>query len=128
MAPRLFFPILARRGVFPGVQRYSRFSPKGEWNNRYRWIGVRGPVILRMASKWHLRAHPACGREKHYRGKLRSRSLAGRCPKKTFTRLGDGSYKGNYLWPMYGKTARSIIVAERIVETRKTSNTGARGD
>jgi tricorn protease len=37
---------------------------------------------------------------------------------RTFTRLGDDAYKGNYLWPMYGRNGQIYFVADRLPNER----------
>jgi tricorn protease len=47
--------------------------------------------------------HPATWSRKHYRGSYAADLWVMEVGSKKFTRLGDEDYKGNRLWPMYGR-------------------------
>ena len=69
-------------------------------------------------SKLAFTRHPTSWSRKHYRGSFASdlwvMDVAGR----KFTKLGDPDYKGNSLWPMYGKGGDIYFVADRLANEK----------
>jgi tricorn protease len=55
--------------------------------------------------------HPAVWSRKHYRGSYAADLWVMDVAAKKFTRLGDEEYKGNRLWPMYGRNGEIYYVA-----------------
>ncbi len=62
--------------------------------------------------------HPAPWWRKHYRGSYAADLWVMDVAAKSFTRLGDDEYKGNRLWPMYGRNGEIYYVANRIADEK----------
>jgi tricorn protease len=56
--------------------------------------------------------HPGVWWRKHYRGSYATDLWVMDVKDKTFSKLGDGVYKGNYFWPMYGNKGEIYFVAD----------------
>jgi tricorn protease len=65
-------------------------------------------------SKMAFTRHPGVWSRKHYRGSYAVDLWLMDVAAKKFTRLGDGDYKGNYMWPMYGRGGDIYFVADRL--------------
>ena len=57
--------------------------------------------------------HPSVWSRKHYRGSYAADLWVMDVAAKTFNKLGDPDYKGNYLWPMYAANGEIYFVADR---------------
>jgi tricorn protease len=57
--------------------------------------------------------HPSVWSRKHYRGAYAADLWVMDIAAKTYAKLGDADYKGNYLWPMYGNKGEIYFVADR---------------
>jgi len=57
--------------------------------------------------------HPSVWSRKHYRGAYAADLWVMDIAAKSYTKLGDPDYKGNYLWPMYGADGFIYFVADR---------------
>ena len=101
-------------GAFPTVATLYKVSPEGgmeqplptDWGAN----GSYSPDGARLA----FTRHPSVWSRQHYRGEYAADLWIMDVAAKTFTRLGDPDYKGNYLWPMYGKNGEIYFVADRI--------------
>ncbi len=58
--------------------------------------------------------HPSVWSRKHYRGAYAADLWVMDVAARKFTKLGDPDYKGNYLWPMYGRNGEIYFVADRL--------------
>ena len=106
---KIVFTSVRGNGVFPTVSTLWEVSPDGgietpiqtDWG---AWASY-SPDGQRMA----FARHPATWSRKHYRGSyaadlwVEDLGVADLGGAHKFTRLGDEDYKGNRLWPMYGR-------------------------
>ena len=112
-------------GVFPGVATLFEVPADGghgtsrcttDWGS---WASY-SPDGKKLA----FTRHPGAWSRKHYRGSyavdLWLTDVAGH----GFTRLGDGDYKGNYLWPMYGNDGSIYFVADRLPDEKNVKYGG----
>jgi tricorn protease len=65
-------------------------------------------------SKLVFNRHPMVWWRKHYRGSYAADLWLMEVAQKKFSRLGDGDYKGNYFWPMYGNNGDIFFVSDRL--------------
>src|SRR2546430_6798990 len=70
-------------------------------------------------SKLAFTRHPGSWSRKHYRGSFASDLWLMDVRSRKFTKLGDADYKGNYLWPMYGRNGEIYFVADRLPEEKE---------
>ena len=72
--------------------------------------------------------HPAVWSRQHYRGAYAAdlwvMDVRATDVTKKFTKLGDADYKGNYLWPMYGR-GEIYFVADRVADEKTVKFAGA---
>jgi tricorn protease len=58
--------------------------------------------------------HPSVWSRKHYRGSWAADLWVEEVATKKFTKLADPDYKGNYLWPMYGRNGDIYFVSDEM--------------
>jgi tricorn protease len=69
-------------------------------------------------SKLAFTRHPSEWNRQHYRGSYAADLWVMDVKAKTFVKLGDEDYKGNYLWPMYGHNGEIYYVADQLPNER----------
>ncbi|MCL4402274.1 MAG: MdsD protein, partial [Acidobacteria bacterium] len=115
---RVLFQSMRGKGVFPTVATLFEVSMEGgleqpvptDWGS---WASY-SPDGSRLAFS----RHPGVWSRKHYRGSYAVDLWLMNIAAKTFTRLGDPDYKGNCLWPMYGRNGEIYFVADRTANER----------
>ena len=70
------------------------------------------------ATKLAFTRHPGVWSRKHYRGSYAVDLWLEDIAAKKFTRLGDDDYKGNYMWPMYGRNGEIYYVADEMANEK----------
>ena len=65
-------------------------------------------------SKLAFTRHPSEWSRQHYRGSYAADLWVMDVKASTFKKLGDEDYKGNYLWPMYGRNGDIYYVADQL--------------
>ncbi len=111
---RILFESSRNKGVFPSVATLFEVSIDGglekplptDWGS---WASYSAD-----ASKLAFTRHPGVWSRKHYRGSYAVDLWLEDVAAKKFTRLGDDDYKGNYLWPMYGRNGEIYYVADEM--------------
>ncbi len=101
-------------GVFPNVATLLTVSVDGgmeqpietDWGSS----GSYSPDGAKMA----FTRHPSVWSRKHYRGSYAADLWVEEIAAKKFTRLADPDYKGNYLWPMYGRDGEIYFVSDEM--------------
>ncbi|MBI2946078.1 MAG: PD40 domain-containing protein [Verrucomicrobia bacterium] len=106
------------QGVFPSVATLFEISVEGGMEQPIGTDWGSGASYSPDASKLAFTRHPATGTRKHYRGSYATDLWVMDVGAKKFTRLGDGDYKGNNLWPMYGRNGEIYFVADRLREEK----------
>jgi len=108
---KIVFTSSRGNGVFPSVITLWEISPEG---------GIETPIATDWGawasyapdgSKMAFTRHPATWSRKHYRGSYAADLWVEDLSSKKFARLGDEDYKGNRLWPMYGRNGEIYYVA-----------------
>jgi tricorn protease len=115
---RILFDSSRSKGAFPGVTTLFEIAAEGgmeqpldtDWGS---W-GSYSPDGMRLA----FTRHPGTWSRKHYRGSYAVDLWLMDVAAKKFQRLGDADYKGNYLWPMYGRSGEIFFVADRLPEEK----------
>jgi tricorn protease len=69
-------------------------------------------------SKLAFTRHPGVWSRQHYRGSFAVDLWLEDVATKKFTKLGDADYKGNYLWPMYGRNGEIYYVADELPDEK----------
>jgi tricorn protease len=115
---KILFQSTRGDGVFPTVATLFEISEKG---------GMEQPIATDWGSwasyspdgsKLAFTRHPGVWSRKHYRGSYAVDLWLMDTAKKEFTRLGDEDYKGNYLWPMYGRNGEIYFVADPLANEK----------
>jgi tricorn protease len=110
---RVMFSSVRAKGVFPSVATLFEVSVDG---------GTEVPVSTDWGAtasyspdgaKLAFMRHPAVWSRKHYRGAYAGDLWVMDVAAKTFTKLGDSEFKGNYLWPMYAAGGEIYFVSDR---------------
>ncbi len=108
---KIIFTSSRGNGVFPSVITLWEISPEG---------GIETPIATDWGAwasyapdgqKLAFTRHPAPWSRKHYRGSYAADLWVEDLASKKFARLGDEDYKGNRLWPMYGRNGEIYYVA-----------------
>jgi tricorn protease len=115
---RVLFTSTRGNGVFPTVATLWEIAAAGgietpvptDWG---AWASY-SPDGARLA----FTRHPAPWSRKHYRGTYAADLWVMDVASKKFARLGDEEYKGNRLWPMYGRNGEIYYVANRLPDER----------
>lgn len=120
---KILFSSSRGNGTFPGVATLWEISPDG---------GIEQPVNTDWGSygsyspdgsKLAFTRHPGNWSRQHYRGSYAADLWLMDVAAKKFTKLGDEDYKGNHLWPMYGRNGEVYFVSNQI-PNEKTAKWG----
>ncbi|MDB6066251.1 MAG: peptidase [Pedosphaera sp.] len=115
---KILFGSSRAKGVFPTVTTLFEIPVDG---------GMEQPVLTdwgswasysQDGSKLAFTRHPGVWSRKHYRGSYAVDLWLMDVASQKFTKLSDGDYKGNYLWPMYGHNGDIYFVADRLPNER----------
>ena len=114
----ILFQSTRGNGVFPTVATLFTIPAQGgmEESVKTDWgsAGSYSPDGARLA----FTRHPAVWSRKHYRGSYAADLWVMDVTARKFTKLGDTDYKGNYLWPMYGRNKEIYSVADRLPDEK----------
>lgn len=109
----VLFSSVRGKGAFPTVATLFEVSVDG---------GIEQPLPTDWGSsgsyspdgkKLAFMRHPSVWSRKHYRGAYAADLWVMDLAAKTYKKLGDEDYKGNYLWPMYGNNGEIYFVSDR---------------
>ena len=111
---RIIFESSRGQGVFPSVTTLWEVSPesgmeqpiKTDWGSN----GSYSPDGAKLA----FTRHPGGWSRKHYRGSYAADLWVMDVAAKKFAKLGGEDYKGNYLWPMYGRNGEIYFVSNEL--------------
>ncbi len=110
---RVLFSSTRGKGAFPTVATLFEVSVEG---------GIEQPIDTDWGanasyspdgSKLAFMRHPAVWSRKHYRGSYAADLWVMDTKAKTYSKLGDSEFKGNYLWPMYAGADEIYFVSDR---------------
>ncbi|MBY0503251.1 MAG: DPP IV N-terminal domain-containing protein [Bryobacteraceae bacterium] len=109
----ILFSSVRAQGAFPTVATLFEVSPEGgserpvptDWGAS----GSYSPDGKKLA----FMRHPGVWSRRHYRGSYAADLWVMDTAAKTYAKLGDADYKGNYFWPMYGASREIYFVSDR---------------
>lgn len=116
---RILFQSTRGQGVFPSVATLWEISVEGGMAQPLRTDWGSWASYSPDGSKLAFTRHPGVWSRKHYRGSYAVDLWLMEVATKTFRRLGDDEYKGNQLWPMYGRNGEIYFVADRLPDEKK---------
>ena len=110
---KILFSSTRGKGAFPTVATLFEVSVDG---------GIEQPIDTDWGAnasyspdgaKLAFMRHPAVWSRKHYRGSYAADLWVMDTNAKTYAKLGDSEFKGNYLWPMYSNNNEIYFVSDR---------------
>jgi tricorn protease len=101
-------------GVFPNVATMFEVSIEGGMEKPIETDWGSSGSYSPDGAKLAFTRHPSVWSRKHYRGSWAADLWVEEVATKKFTRLADPDYKGNYLWPMYGRTGEIYFVSDEM--------------
>ncbi|HUR46720.1 MAG TPA: hypothetical protein VMZ27_12655, partial [Candidatus Saccharimonadales bacterium] len=116
---RILFASSRNKGVFPSVTTLFEIPIDGGMEEPIQTDWGSFASYSPDAAKLAFTRHPGSWSRKHYRGSYAADLWIMNIAEKKFTRLGEQDYKGNYLWPMYGKNGFIYFVADRLPEEQE---------
>jgi len=111
---QILFQSTRGQGVFPTVATLWEISAEGGMEQPIPTDWGSWASYSPDGSKLAFTRHPGVWSRKHYRGSYAVDLWLMEVNTKKFTQLGDDDYKGNYLWPMYGRGGQIYFVADRL--------------
>ncbi|HWX23262.1 MAG TPA: S41 family peptidase [Candidatus Binatia bacterium] len=121
---RVLFSSSRGKGAFPSVTTLWTISAEGGMEHPLHTDWGSWGSYSPDGSKLAFTRHPGVWSRKHYRGSYAVDLWLLDGPSKKFTKLGDPDYKGNYLWPMYGRDGDIYFVADRLAEEKNVQYCG----
>ena len=115
---KIIFQSSRGEGVFPTVATLFEVSVDGGMEQPMPTDWGSWASYSPDGSKLAFTRHPGVWSRKHYRGGYAVDLWLMDVAKKEFTRLGDEDYKGNYLWPMYGRGGEIYFVADPLAQEK----------
>ncbi len=101
-------------GVFPNVATMFEVSVDGGMEKLIETDWGSSGSYSPDGAKLVFTRHPSVWSRKHYRGSYAADLWVEEVAAKKFTRLADPDYKGNYLWPMYGRNGDIYFVSDEM--------------
>ncbi len=111
---RIVFVSSRNKGVFPSVSTLFEISAEGGMEESIPGDWGSSASYSPDGSKLAFTRHPSGWTRQHYRGAYATDLWLMEVASNKFTRLGNGEYKGNYLWPMFGRSGEIYFVADRL--------------
>ncbi len=116
---RILFSSTRGRGVFPSVATLFEVSTQGGLELAIDTDWGATASYSPDGKKLAFMRHPASWSRKHYRGSYAGDLWVMDMTAKSYTKLGDSIYKGNYLWPMYAANGEIYFVSDRLANEDK---------
>jgi tricorn protease len=110
---RVMFSSVRAKGVFPNVATLFEVSVEGGTEQPIPTDWGATASYSPDGAKLAFMRHPAVWSRKHYRGAYAGDLWVMDVAAKTFNKLGDTEFKGNYLWPMYAAGGEIYFVSDR---------------
>src|SRR5262249_40071795 len=110
----IIFQSIRGKGAFPTVATLFQISVEGGMEQPLSTDWGSWASFSADGKKLAFTRHPGVWSRKHYRGSYAVDLWLLDMASKKFAKLGDGEYKGNYLWPMYGRSGDIYFVADRL--------------
>jgi len=109
---KIIFTSSRGAGVFPGVTTLFEIPAEGGMERPLPTDWGSSASYSPDGSKLAFTRHPGVWSRKHYRGSYAVDLWLMDVNAREFTKLSDGTYKGNYYWPMYGQDGQIYFVAD----------------
>jgi tricorn protease len=122
---KIIFMSSRNKGVFPSVTTLFAIAAEGGMEQPIETDWGSWASYSPEGSKLAFTRHPGTWSRQHYRGSYAVDLWLMDVSAKKFTRLGDPDYKGNYLWPMYGRNGDIYFVADRLPNEKDLQFGGA---
>ena len=116
---KILFVSSRSKGAFPGVTTLFEVTVDGGMEQAIETDWGSSASYSADGSKLAFTRHPASWSRKHYRGAYATDLWLMDVAAKKFTKIGDEDYKGNYLWPMFGRSGQIYFVADRLPEEKE---------
>lgn len=116
---RILFQSTRAKGVFPSVATLWEISAEGGMEQPIETDWGSWASYSEDGTKLAFTRHPGVWSRKHYRGSYAVDLWLEDLAAKKFTKLGEDDYKGNYLWPMYGRNGAIYFVADCLLTEKK---------
>jgi tricorn protease len=110
---RVMFSSVRAKGAFPSVATLFEVSVDGGTEQPISTDWGATASYSPDGAKLAFMRHPAVWSRKHYRGAYAGDLWVMDVAAKSFTKLGDSEFKGNYLWPMYAAGGEIYFVSDR---------------
>jgi tricorn protease len=115
---RILFQSTRGQGAFPSVATLYEVAAEGGMEQPLATDWGSSGSYSPDGSKLAFTRHPGVWSRQHYRGSYAVDLWVMDTGSKKFTRLGDPDYKGNYLWPMFGRGNEIYFVADRLADEK----------
>jgi tricorn protease len=122
---RVVFSSVRAKGAFPSVATLFEVSLDGGTEQSLATDWGANASYSADGRKMAFMRHPAVWSRKHYRGSYAADLWVMDIAAKTYAKLGDAEFKGNYLWPMYGGNGEIYFVSDRTVNEKNIVYGGA---
>jgi len=116
---KLLFTSSRNKGIFPSVTTLFEISVEGGMEQPIETDWGSSASYSPDGTKLTFTRHPSVWSRKHYRGSYAADLWLMDVSTHKFTKLADPDYKGNCLWPMYGRNDEIYFVADRLPEERE---------
>ncbi|MBI1760175.1 MAG: PD40 domain-containing protein [Acidobacteria bacterium] len=111
---RIVFESSRGQGVFPSVSTLWEVSAEGGMEQPLKTDWGSSGSYAPDGAKLAFTRHPGGWSRKHYRGSYAADLWVMDVAANKFTKLGGEDYKGNYLWPMYGRNGEIYFVSNEL--------------
>ena len=111
---KVIFTSVRGSGAFPEVRTLFQVPAGGGMEEPLKTDWGAWASYSSDGSKLAFTRHPSEWNRQHYRGSYAADLWVMDVSAKTFKKLGDDDYKGNYLWPMYGHNGEIYYVADEL--------------
>jgi tricorn protease len=113
---KIVFTSSRNKGAFPSVSTLFEISAEGGMEESIATDWGSSASYSADGSKLAFTRHPSGWTRQHYRGAYATDLWLMDVATKKFTKLADADYKGNYLWPMFGRSGQIYFVADRLAD------------
>ena len=121
----VIFSSVRAKGVFPSVATLFEAGIDGGTEQPIDTDWGATASYSADGKKLAFMRHPATWSRKHYRGSYAGDLWVMDIASKTYTKLGDADFKGNYLWPMYATNGDIYFVSDRTANEKTIKYGGA---
>ena len=111
---KIVFNSVRNKGVFPTVTTLFEVPVDGGMEQPIETDWGSWASYAPDGAKLAFTRHPGSWSRQHYRGSYAADLWVMDVAAKKFTKLDDAEYKGNHLWPMYGRNGDIYFVADRL--------------